>query len=90
MQDIDSVNPVEISDAVLELKQRDVVHRHPEGLVRAQDLHLEQSRDTTEAFPPSRECKSARHAVQLTNFIKLLIKLEQPKKKEAKEMYNQT
>lgn len=59
VQDIDSVNPVEISDAVLELKQRDIVHRHPEGLVRAQDLHLEQSRDTTEAFPPSRERESA-------------------------------
>lgn len=43
MQDVDSVNPVELSDAVLELEQRDVVHRHPERLVSAQDLHLEQS-----------------------------------------------
>lgn len=43
MQDVDSVNPVELSDAVLELKQRDVVHCHPERLVSAQDLHLEQS-----------------------------------------------
>ncbi len=44
MQDVDSVNPVELSDAVPELKQRDVVHCHPERLVTAQDLHLEQSR----------------------------------------------
>lgn len=44
MQDIDSVNPVELSDAVLELKHRDVVHRHPEHLLGAQDLHLEAER----------------------------------------------
>lgn len=41
MQDVDSVNLVELSDAVSELKQRDVVHCHPEGLMSAQDLHLE-------------------------------------------------
>lgn len=46
MQDIDSVNPVELSDAVLELKHWDVVHRHPEHLLSAQDLHLEAARRT--------------------------------------------
>lgn len=44
MQDIDSVNPVELSDAVLELKHWNVVHRHPEHLLSAQDLHLEAER----------------------------------------------
>lgn len=43
MQDVDSVNLVELSDAVPELKQWDVVYCHPERLVRAQDLHLKQS-----------------------------------------------
>lgn len=46
MQDIDSVNPVELSDAVLELKHWDVVHCHPEHLMSAQDLHLEAERKT--------------------------------------------
>lgn len=46
MQDIDSVNPVELSDAVLELEHWDVVHRHPEHLLSAQDLHLEAARRT--------------------------------------------
>lgn len=46
MQDIDSVNPVELSDAVLELEHGDVVHRHPEHLLSAQDLHLEAARRT--------------------------------------------
>lgn len=45
MQDIDSVNPVELSDAVLELKHWDVVHRHPEHLLSAQDLHLHAERN---------------------------------------------
>lgn len=40
MQDVDSVDLVELSDSVSELEQRDVVHRHPERLVGAQDLHL--------------------------------------------------
>lgn len=44
MQDVDSVNLVELSHAVSELKQRDVVHRHPERFTSAQDLHLEQGR----------------------------------------------
>lgn len=44
MQNIDSVNPVELSDAVLELKHRDVIHRHPKHLLSAQDLHLEAER----------------------------------------------
>lgn len=43
MQDVDSINPVELSDAVTELKQRDVVHRHPERLRSAQDLHLKRA-----------------------------------------------
>lgn len=43
MQDVDPVNLVELSDAVSELKQRDVVHCHPERLMSAHDLHLEQS-----------------------------------------------
>lgn len=42
MQDVDSVDAVELSDAVSELEQRDVVHSHPERLLIAQDLHLEQ------------------------------------------------
>ena len=41
VQDVDPVDLVQLSDAVLELKQRDVVHRDPERLVSAQDLHLE-------------------------------------------------
>lgn len=40
VQDVDSVDLVELSDAVPELKQRDVVHGDPERLVGAQDLHL--------------------------------------------------
>lgn len=44
MQDVDPVDLVELSDAVSELEQRDVVHCHPERLMTAQDLHLEQSR----------------------------------------------
>lgn len=44
MQDVDSVDLVELSDAVSELKQWDVVHCHPERLMSAQDLHLEQDR----------------------------------------------
>lgn len=44
MQNVDSVNPVELSDAVLELKHRDVVHRHPKHLLSAQDLHLQAER----------------------------------------------
>lgn len=44
MQDIDSVDPIELSDAVLELKHWDVIHRHPEHLLSAQDLHLEAER----------------------------------------------
>lgn len=47
MQDVDSVNLVDLPDAVSKLKQRDVVHRHPECLGSAQDLHLEQSRSPT-------------------------------------------
>lgn len=43
MQDVDSVNLVELSDAVTELKQWNVVHRHPEGLRGAQDLHLKRA-----------------------------------------------
>lgn len=54
VQDVDSVNLVELSDAVPELKQRDVVHCHPERLVTAQDLHLEQSGNTTDVLLPSR------------------------------------
>lgn len=42
MQDVDPVNLVELSDAVSELKQWDVVHCHPERLLSAQNLHLEQ------------------------------------------------
>lgn len=42
VQDVDSVDAVELSDAVSELEQRDVVHSHPERLLIAQDLHLEQ------------------------------------------------
>lgn len=42
VQDVDSVNLVELSDAVSELEHRDVVHRHPERLRTAQDLHLEE------------------------------------------------
>lgn len=42
VQNVDPVNPVEFSDAVSELKQRDVVHCHSERLLCAQDLHLEQ------------------------------------------------
>lgn len=41
MQDIDSVNLVELSDAVPELEHRNVVHRHSEPLMSAEDLHLE-------------------------------------------------
>lgn len=44
MKDVDSVDAVELSDAVLELKHWDVVHRHPEHLLSAQDLHLEAER----------------------------------------------
>lgn len=44
MQDVDSVDLVELSDAVAELKQRDVVHCHPERFRSAQDLHLERSK----------------------------------------------
>lgn len=44
MQDIDSVNPVKLSDAVLELKHWDVIHRHPEHLLSAHDLHLKAER----------------------------------------------
>lgn len=40
MQDVDSVNLVELSDAVPELKQWDIVHCHPECLLSAQDFHL--------------------------------------------------
>lgn len=47
MQDVDSGDLVELLDAVTELKQRDVVHRHPERILSAQDLHLEQSRTPT-------------------------------------------
>ena len=43
MQDVDSVDPVQLPDAVSKLKQRHVVHRHPEHLMSAQDLHLEWS-----------------------------------------------
>lgn len=43
MQDVDSVDLVELSDAVTELKQGDVVHCHPERLRRAQDLHLKRA-----------------------------------------------
>lgn len=44
MQDVDSVNLVELSDTMSELKQWDVVHCHPERLMSAQDLHLGQDR----------------------------------------------
>lgn len=40
VQDVDPGDLVQLSDAVTELKLRDVVHRHPEGLRSAQDLHL--------------------------------------------------
>lgn len=43
VQDVDSVDLVELSDSVSELKQRDVVHRHPEPLLGAQDLHLKRA-----------------------------------------------
>lgn len=43
MQDVDPVDAVELMDAVAELKQRDVVHRHPEGVGTAQDLHLKRA-----------------------------------------------
>lgn len=43
MQDVDSVDLVELSDAVTELKQGDVVHCHPERLRCAQDLHLQEN-----------------------------------------------
>lgn len=42
MQDVDSVNLVELSDSVSELKQWDVVNCHPERLLSTQDLHLEE------------------------------------------------
>ncbi len=44
MQDVDSVDLVELSNAVPELKLRDVVHSDPEPFNSAEDLHLEQSR----------------------------------------------
>lgn len=47
MQDVDSVNLVELSDTVSKLKQWDVVHCHPECLMSAKDLHLEQDRTLT-------------------------------------------
>lgn len=53
MEDIDSVNAVELPDAVSELEHGDVVHRHPKCLLSAQDLHLERDRNTTEVLPPS-------------------------------------
>lgn len=40
MQDVDSVDLIKLSDAVSELKQRDVVHSHPERVMCAEDLHL--------------------------------------------------
>lgn len=47
MQDVDAVNLVKLSDTMSELKQWDVVHCHPERLMSAQDLHLEQNRTLT-------------------------------------------
>ena len=46
MQDVDAVDLVELSDPVLELKQRGVVHRHLELVIRAQDLHLKHTTST--------------------------------------------
>lgn len=40
MQDVDSVDLVELADTVAEFKQRNVVDRHAERVLRAQDLHL--------------------------------------------------
>lgn len=59
MQDVDSVNLVELSDTVPELKQRDVVHCHPECLLSAQDLHLEQ-RTTLIMHHCHRDCEPPR------------------------------
>ena len=50
VQDVDPVDLVQLSDAVLELKQRDVVHRDPERLVSAQDLHLEHRGHTCDVY----------------------------------------
>lgn len=69
MQDVDSVNPVELPDAVLELKQRDVVHCHPERIVSAQDLHLEQS--GTQSVTSNAEREVALQAVIYDFFIEL-------------------
>lgn len=57
MQDVDSVDLVELPDAVAELKYRDVVHGHPERLVSAEDLHLEQSMTPTMCYV-HRTCRS--------------------------------
>lgn len=47
MKDVDAVDLVELSDPVLELEQRAVVHRYLELVIRAQDLHL---KHTTRTF----------------------------------------
>lgn len=47
VQDVDSVDLVELADAVAELEQWGVVDCHPERLVCAQDLHLENSSEST-------------------------------------------
>lgn len=49
VQDVDSVDLVELSDAVSKLKQRYVVHCHPELFACAEDLHLKHS-----TAPPSK------------------------------------
>lgn len=54
VEDVDPVDLVELSDPVPELKERDVVHRHPEGLGRAEDLHLEGDRASASGSPPVR------------------------------------
>lgn len=48
VQDVDSVDLVELPDPVPELEQRDVVDRHPEGLGGAEDLHLEENHQNRE------------------------------------------
>lgn len=52
VQDVDPVDLVQLSDAVTELEQRDVVHRHSEGLRSAQDLHLREHKATEQPFQP--------------------------------------
>lgn len=64
MQDVDSVDLVELADTVAEFKQRNVVDRHAERVLRAQDLHLKRMHAHTHihnqwAFYFTSKCRSA-------------------------------